>query len=282
MIKRVFLFFIQFNWYYKGIIVGSWDSERMSNFIAMLEEDGWLSQASGPRYLQLRRRIMQAIENGTLTENQPLPSEREIAAITDLSRVTVRKAVSGLVGDQIIIQKRGSGSFVAPKIHKVEQKLSSLTSFSEDMARRGLTADSEWLLRGLYAPSPEETFTLGLSTGQRVARLDRLRKADDTPMAIERASLSDQIIPDPEKVEVSLYAELKKGGHRPVRAIQRISARNLEADDATILGVPVGAAGLKIERVSYVATGRVVELTRSVYRGDAYDFIAELQISENG
>lgn len=253
----------------------------MSNFIAMLEEDGWLSQASGPRYLQLRRRILQAIENGTLTENQPLPSEREIAAITDLSRVTVRKAVSGLVGDQVIIQKRGSGSFVAPKIHKVEQKLSSLTSFSEDMARRGLTADSEWLSRGLYAPSPEETFTLGLSTGQLVARLDRLRKADGTPMAIERASLSDEIIPDPEKVEVSLYAELKKGGHRPVRAIQRISARNLEEEDAAILGVSIGAAGLKIERVSYLATGRVVEFTRSVYRGDAYDFIAELQISGN-
>ena len=251
----------------------------MSNFIAMLKDDNWLSSASGPRYLQLRRRIMQAIDDGTLGENEPLPSEREIAALTDLSRVTVRKAVSGLVGDQVIIQKRGSGSFVAPKIHKVEQRLSNLTSFSEDMSRRGLKAGSEWLLRGLYAPSPEETFTLGLSTGERVARLDRLRKADGTPMAIERASLSEQVLPDPERVEDSLYSVLKVSSHHPVRAMQRISAHNLEKVDADLLGVAVGVAGLKIERVSYLASGRVVELTRSVYRGDAYDFVAELQIS---
>lgn len=250
----------------------------MSEFIGMLQAEDWLSSAGGPRYLQLRKRIQQAIDDGVLKENEPLPSEREIAAITDLSRVTVRKAVSGLVEDQLVVQKRGSGSFIAPKIHKVEQKLSSLTSFSEDMARRGLSASSEWLRRGLYPASPEETFTLGLSTTERVARIDRLRKADGVPMAIERASLSEAVLPDPEQVDVSLYAELSRAGMRPVRAIQRISARNLAEEDADILGVPAGAAGLRIERVSYLASGRVVEFTRSVYRGDAYDFIAELQI----
>lgn len=253
----------------------------MTEFITMLENGDWLANASGPRYLQLRRRIQQAIDEGILKENEPLPSEREIASITDLSRVTVRKAVAGLVEDQIVVQKRGSGSFVAPRVHKVEQRLSSLTSFSEDMARRGLTASSEWLRRGLFPASPEEMFTLGLTSGQRVARVERLRKADGTPMAIERASLSENILPNPEKVTSSLYAILRGSGLQPVRAIQRISARNLEPIDADILGVPAGSAGLKIERVSYLANGNVVEFTRSVYRGDAYDFIAELQISED-
>jgi len=253
----------------------------MTEFITLLENGDWLANSSGPRYLQLRRRIQQAIDDGILKENEPLPSEREIASITDLSRVTVRKAVAGLVEDQIVIQKRGSGSFVAPKVHKVEQRLSSLTSFSEDMARRGLTASSEWLRRGLFPASPEEMFTLGLTSGQRVARVERLRKADGTPMAIERASLSENILPNPEKVTSSLYAILRGSGLQPVRAIQRISARNLEPIDADILGVPAGSAGLKIERVSYLANGNVVEFTRSVYRGDAYDFIAELQISED-
>ena len=170
---------------------------------------------------------------------------------------------------------------MAPKVHKVEQRLSSLTSFSEDMARRGLSASSEWLRRGLFPASPEEMFTLGLTSGQRVARVDRLRKADGTPMAIERASLSESVLPHPERVTTSLYAILRAAGLQPVRAIQRISARNLEPIDADILGVPAGSAGLKIERVSYLASGNVVEFTRSVYRGDAYDFIAELQISED-
>ncbi len=124
-------------------------------------------------------------------------------------------------------------------------------------------------------------FTLGLTSGQRVARVDRLRKADGTPMAIERASLSESVLPHPERVTTSLYAILRAAGLQPVRAIQRISARNLEPIDADILGVPAGSAGLKIERVSYLASGNVVEFTRSVYRGDAYDFIAELQISED-
>jgi GntR family transcriptional regulator, N-acetylglucosamine utilization regulator len=253
----------------------------MTDFISMLENGDWLASSSGPRYLQLRRRIQQAIDEGVLKENEPLPSERDIATITDLSRVTVRKAVAGLVEDQTVVQKRGSGSFVAPKVQKVEQRLSSLTSFSEDMTRRGLTASSEWLRRGLYPASPEEIFTLGITSGQRVARVDRLRKADGTPMAIERASLSEEVLPNPEKVTTSLYAVLRTRGMQPVRAIQRISARNLEQIDAEILGVPAGSAGLKIERVSYLASGHVVEFTRSVYRGDAYDFIAELQISED-
>lgn len=253
----------------------------MTDFISMLENGDWLAGSSGPRYLLLRRRILQAIDDGVLSENEPLPSEREIAAITELSRVTVRKAVAGLVEDQVIVQKRGSGSFVAPKVQKVEQRLSSLTSFSEDMARRGMEASSEWLRRGLFPASPEEIFTLGLTSGQRVARVDRLRKADGTPMAIERASLSEKVLPHPELVSTSLYAVLRTSGMQPVRAIQRISARNLEHADAEILGVPVGSAGLKIERVSYHASGQVVEFTRSVYRGDAYDFIAELQITED-
>lgn len=252
----------------------------MNDFISMLENDDWQTGSRGPRYLQLRRRIQLAIDEGVLKENEPLPSEREIAVITDLSRVTVRKAVAGLVEDRTVVQKRGSGSFVAPKVRKVEQRLSSLTSFSEDMARRGLAASSEWLQRGLFPASPEEIFALGLSSGERVARVERLRKADGIPMAIERASLSEKILPNPEKVSSSLYAVLRSTGMQPVRAIQRISARCLEAVDAEILKIPIGSAGLKIERVSYQTTGQVVEFTRSVYRGDAYDFVAELQISE--
>ncbi|MEM5584863.1 GntR family transcriptional regulator [Roseibium sp. AS2] len=252
----------------------------MTEFISMLEDGDWRVNASGPRYLQLRRRIQKAIDEGVLGENEPLPSERDIAALTDLSRVTVRKAVAGLVEDRVVVQKRGSGSFVAPRVHKVEQRLSGLTSFSEDMARRGLTASSEWLRRGLFPASPEEMFTLGLTSGCRVARVDRLRKADGTPMAIERASLSETVLPHPEEVTRSLYSVLRASGMQPVRAIQRISARNLDPVDAETLGVPAGSAGLKIERVSYLASGNVVEFTRSVYRGDAYDFIAELQIPE--
>jgi len=111
-----------------------------------------------------------------------------------------------------------------------------------------------------------------------VSRIARLRLADDRPMAIEKAALPVDILPNPIAVETSLYDVLDRDGNRPVRAIQKISAINLSADDAALLGVEEGAAGLRIERVSYLPSGRVVEFTKSIYRGDAYDFIAELRL----
>lgn len=250
----------------------------MTDIIAMLKPGDWLTPTGGPRYLQLRSRIQHAIDAAVLKDNDPLPSEREIAAITDLSRVTVRKAVAELVQSEMIVRRRGSGSFVAPKINRVEQSLSALTSFTEDMARRGKKVTTEWLERGIFAPSPEETFNLGLSSTEKVSRLSRLRKADGAPLAIERASLSVDILPDPTLVENSLYAMLEQNGRRPVRAIQRISAYNITGDDAHKLEVEPNMAGLNIERISYLASGKAVEFTTSIYRGDAYDFVAELKI----
>lgn len=241
----------------------------------------WLSDTGGPRYQQLMRHLESAIQDQRLKPGTPLPAEREIAAITGLSRVTVRKAVAPLVEDGLIVQKRGSGSVVATPLRRVEQSLSRLTSFTEDMARRGMAVTSVWLSRGIFLPSPEEMMTLALGTGDEVSRLERLRRADDTPLAIERASLATSVLPNPMAVDASLYEALDAVGQRPVRAVQRISACNLGAEDARLLDVAEGIAGLRITRVSYLASGQVVELTKSIYRGDAYDFVAELQLPPN-
>lgn len=245
-----------------------------------LAPEGWRDPAAGPLYLQLAKRIAAGIGAGLLAPGQPLPPEREIAALTGTSRVTVRKAAADLAARGLIRQRQGSGSYVAPAPVRVEQSLSRLTSFSEDMARRGLTSQAEWLGRGLFLPSPEEVLTLGLGAGDMVVRLDRLRRAEGRPMAIERAALPPDILPDPMVVDASLYAALGARGCRPVRAVQKISAVNLGVDDAALLGVAPGAAGLRIARISYLPGGRVAEFTRSLYRSDTYDFVAELRIPE--
>ena len=186
------------------------------------------AEARGPLYLALKRNIEAAIRDGVLRPGDALPSERELAVMADVSRVTVRKAVQDLVRGGILIQRHGSGTFVAPRVNRVEQPLSRLTSFTEDMARRGMKVRSEWLDRGLYPPSPEEVMTLGLSPSEQVARVARLRIADDTPLAIERASLAAAILPDPSAIGESLYAALDKTGHRPVRAYVRTLVELLE------------------------------------------------------
>ena len=247
--------------------------------VKLFAPEAFSDGSAGPLYLQLSRRIDAAIEAGELKPGDNLPPEREMATLTGLSRVTVRKAVQALVEAGKLVQRQGSGTFVAPRVERLEQALSLLTSFSEDMARRGRVSRSVWLHRAGHAPAPEEMMVLGLTAKDRVARLERVRLADEVPLAIERAALSTAILPEPETVDASLYAALAKRGFHPVRAVQRISAANLNARDASLLEVPVGAAGLRIERISYLPSGRVVEFTRSLYRGDAYDFAAELRIS---
>jgi GntR family transcriptional regulator len=244
----------------------------------LFRAEDFADEGTGPLYLRLTRTIGDAIDSGRLKAGESLPPERELAALTGLSRVTVRKAVQTLVQAGRLVQRRGSGTFVAPRVEKVEQALSLLTSFSEDMARRGKAVRSVWLSRAVHAPSPEEVMALGLAAHDRVARLERVRMADEVPLAIERASLSTAILPDPEAVGASLYAVLAERCLRPVRAVQRISAASLGAADAGLLEVPEGAATLRIERISYLPSGRVVEFTRSLYRGDAYDFAAEMRI----
>lgn len=248
------------------------------NIADFLHPDNWLGQTAGPRYVQLRKRLEEGIEAGILPPNSSLPPEREMAEMTDLSRVTVRKAIQELVREGTIEQRQGSGSFVREPVARVEQLLSHLTSFTDDMRQRGLTTTSRWLERGIFMPSASEVAELGLESGAQVARIYRLREADNRPMALERAALPLDILPNPTAVTTSLYELLEQSGNRPVRAVQKISAINLEVPEAELLDVAEGTAGLLIQRISYLQGGRVAELTRSIYRGDAYDFVAELRL----
>lgn len=243
-----------------------------------LRPNSWLGHSAGPRYVQLRRRLQKGIEEGILPPNSSLPPEREIADLTDLSRVTVRKAIQELVREGLIEQRQGSGSFIREPIARVEQSLSHLTSFTQDMTQRGMQTTSKWLERGIFEPSQREIQVLGLECDEQVSRIYRLREAGGRPMALERAALPLDVLPNPIDVTTSLYDVLDRLGNRPVRAVQKISAINLAVTEADLLGVADGAAGLSIERISYLQNGRVAELTRSIYRGDAYDFVAELRL----
>lgn len=239
------------------------------------------ASGNGPLYLKLRQALEDAIHSGRLAGGAALPAERDLADYAGVSRVTLRKAVDDLVSEGLLVRRHGSGTFVVKQAPRVEQPLSRLTSFTEDMVSRGLQTHSNWLERGLFHPSPEERMRLGIAVGMMVARLDRLRTANDMPLAIERASVSAEFVPDPAAVSGSLYAVLEQNGAKPIRAIQRISACNVGGAEAALLEVAPGAAGLSIERIAYLASGRVVEFTRSLFRGDAYDFVAELALGQD-
>ena len=114
---------------------------------ALFARDSLNGSGTAPLYRRLQERIKSAIESGDLKPQDALPGERDIAQALSVSRVTVRKALSGLVGAGLLEQRQGSGTFVSRKPPLVEQPLSRLTSFSEDMRLRGLETTSRWLVR---------------------------------------------------------------------------------------------------------------------------------------
>jgi len=115
--------------------------------------------------------------------------------------------------------------------------------------------------------------------GTPVFRFHRVRYADDAPMAIEYATVIATCLPSLESVESSLYEALETTGNRPVRALQRLRAVLLTAEQAKLLKAQERDAGLLVARVGYLKDGRAVEFSQSFYRGDIYDFVAELNAS---
>lgn len=229
-----------------------------------------------PLYRRLQDALRGAITARTLKAEEALPAERDLAQDFAVSRITVRKAIDGLVNEGLLTRRQGAGTFVAGR---VEKQFAKLTSFSEDMAARGRTARSEWLDKREAAVTPDESLTLGLGPGTLIYRFARIRFADELAMALEYSTIAGFSLPNINAVESSLYAALEAAGHRPARALQRLRAVLFDKDQAALLGVEAGAPGLFIERRGYLEDGRIIEMTHSWYRGDAYDFIAELNAS---
>ncbi|HMJ52862.1 MAG TPA: GntR family transcriptional regulator [Polyangiaceae bacterium] len=234
-----------------------------------------------PLYLQLARHLRSLVSEGKLGQGDALPGERELAERLGVSRITVRKAVRELSAEGLLLQRQGAGTFVNRGPH-VEQRLRTLTSFSEDVASRGMKAGSVWLHRKVAVATPEETLALCLSPGSTVSRLHRLRTANGTPMAVEMAVVPTRFLPDPDEVKGSLYDTLRRRGFTPFRALQRLTAVRLTPELAKQLDVPEGAAAFSIERRTMLEDDTLLELVHSHYRGDAYDFVVELSLSATG
>jgi len=247
----------------------------LDQIVAALPADG---RAANPLYLQLAGAIRTLIEAGALKGSEALPSERDLAAATGFSRVTVRGAIDTLCAEGLMSRRRGARSFVTAQI---DQPLSLLMGFSADMQRRGARAASRVIENAIALPDPEETLKLALSPTDRVVRLTRIRLANDEPLALEKAVVPLFAV-RPEQIGASLYQALDANGYAPHRALQRLQAALADAQEARLLEVDVGSPIQQIERLTYLQSGQPIEMTRSAYRGDRFDFLAELRVETPG
>ncbi|MBB4840332.1 GntR family transcriptional regulator [Sphingomonas kyeonggiensis] len=226
-----------------------------------------------PLYAQFARLLRRAIAEGRLKPGATLPPERDLAAEYCVSRITIRKAFAELAEDGLLTRRQGAGTTVT---RRIEQNFSRISSFSEEVAARRQLARSSWILRAEGTVTPAEAMHLNLSPGAPVLRFHRIRIADDAPMALEFSTVPSFCLDGIHEVSGSLYAALARTDHRPVRALQRLRAVPFTAAQARLLDVDAGTPGLLIERCGFLGDGRPVEYTQSYYRGDAYDFVAEL------
>src|SRR5256885_17236720 len=135
---------------------------------------------TAPKQSEARARVLDLIER--LSVGQAIPSERQLSAELGVSRLTVRAALDDLVREGLLVRRRGSGTFVSEP--KIAQEL-TMTSFTEDMRRRGMVPGSRTLELRVSPAGARLGRVLHVSPSEPVLAVKRLRLADGEPMAIE-------------------------------------------------------------------------------------------------
>ena len=224
-----------------------------------------------PLWFQLARQLEAAIERGDLRPGQRLDNEVDLAERCGLSRPTVRRAIEDLVGQGLLVRRRGVGTQVVQAPVKRPLELSSL---HDDLAGSGRRPTTRVLSCAVVPADESVSTSLGLPVGEPVVALERVRSARDEPLAVLRnwlpadlGELSAGLL-----AENGLYALLRRYGVHLRIANQRIGATVADTDHAQLLGCRAGDPLVTMERLSYDDNGRPVELGRHLYRADSYSF----------
>jgi GntR family transcriptional regulator len=232
-----------------------------------------------PRYEEIAaylRELVAAREPG-----DRLPSEAELCERFGVSRMTARHAVQTLEQEHLLHRRRGKGTFVSPR--PVPRLLGSPLSFTESMARRGMTATSSVLESGHTAPTEDDVKALEIAADERVGVLERIRYADGVPMAIERAVLAPRCATVIESIgRGSLHDAFEAIGHIPSRATAQVDARPATKRERELLELDPGGVVLCERRVIYDQGDVPLEHTETRYAADRYVFDVMMYRSEPG
>jgi GntR family transcriptional regulator len=224
---------------------------------------------------ETRERVLDLIEGLGLGE--AIPSERQLSADLGVSRLTVRAALDDLVRDGYLVRRRGSGTFVSEP--KIAQEL-TMTSFTEDMRRRGMKPTSRTLSLDVVPAGAQLGRFLHVSPSEPVVVVKRLRLADRETMAIETLHVRESLVPglSGEDLENHSFYELLRDRYGTVISdgVQTIEPTVTDDEESAALGVPLHSPAFLFERFTRDAHGNMVEFVRSIYRGDRYRIVTDL------
>jgi GntR family transcriptional regulator len=234
-----------------------------------------LAQAQ-PLYLTVVKQLAAEIAQGRVAPGDRLPGERELCLHFNVSRVTIRRALSELRERGLIEAEGGRGWFVTSV---ALGEPNALMSFSEMAKSRGLVPGARVLRSAVRPAILEEAEQLAIAPGADLFDLERLRLLDGVAVAIEQSRLPLQVAPDLPAADLargSLYEALRRAGVLPSRADYVLQAIPAEPRHAAALDLEAGAPLLMASARSFDQSGRPIELSVNIFRGDRYRFRATL------
>lgn len=232
-----------------------------------------------PFYIQVMQAIQNSVADGYIGPGDQLPGEPELCRMFDVSRTVIRQALRELEYDGLVVRKKGKGTFIAePKIR--ESLAAELTGFYQDMEAKGHPPTSEILKQEVVPASRKVAAYLGVQTDTPVIQIDRLRFVLEEPIVLVSTYLPFELCPklvDIDLTQRSLYAFLKMEYQiEIVRGHRFLEAVNARESEAHLLKVPIGAALVLLDSVSYLANGVPIEYYHALHRGDRSRFEVEL------
>jgi GntR family transcriptional regulator len=232
-----------------------------------------------PKYFQLASILKSQIGEGEWKPRQPIPSERQLELQYKVSRPTVRQAIEYLEKQGYIYREHGRGTFVSPQ--KLQKKMLELTSFSEDLLRKGIQPSQIILSICHVVPHEKILKRLELPPESSVLRIERIRLGDDVPIGLQTSFVvlgdDQQIDEDDLKLFGSLYRVLEeKLNIIPTEADETLEVTLATPEEAALLQVKAGAPLLLNERLTYDQNRKPVEFVKILYRGDRYQYVIRL------
>ncbi|MEJ3653686.1 GntR family transcriptional regulator [Actinomycetes bacterium KLBMP 9759] len=230
--------------------------------------------ASNDRTAEARARLLDLIHS--LGTGERIPAERDLAQRWGVARMTLRKAIDRLVLDGLLERHERRGTFTSRP--RVPRHL-SISSFTEEMTRRGVTPSSRTLSLRRIKASTTVARHLRIPVGDPVIRFVRLRLGDGQPMAVETNHVPGVLVPDLTEADLvgSWYALLaSRYGIQIMSGVANLVPAMPDERTAELLDIPTSQPCFKVRTVVRDRAGRIVEIGESVYRGDDFTLTVEL------
>ena len=224
-----------------------------------------------PLYFQLKTLILNEIKNGSYKSGDLIPTENEISEMFDISRTTVRQAITELVHDGHLYRVKSKGTFVSnPKV--TQHVLNRYYTYEGDAEQSGRKIDRVQLAKEII-PMPREMIELGAGKeGDKVIFLKRKRMVEDVPTVRVDAYLvynKFAHLMDKDLVNSSLRSLMdERPETRICRMIRFIEAVPATKEDINELDVEPGSAIQKMTTIRYNDKDEVLDMAYAYHRGD--------------